>query len=307
MSVNCSPFGPSPQFELSGGLPNVGGLLFFYAAGSSQKQDTYATSTGLVANTNPIVLNSLGMPATEIWFTAGASYKVVYAPAGDTDPPSSPIRTWDNLTGITSTAAALDQWVASGFTPTYISATQFSVVGDQRSTFEIGRRLKSAISGGTGYHTITNSTFGGGLNTVTVSGTALDAGLSAISYGLLSATNSSLPRGAANFSSIGAETPGTGVFTRIKSIDGSQSAVPTATPTTLFTVPTNGRYKVYAYAAAAAGYDSFAEVSRTGSATPVIMAFGGVMTFSLTGTADLQITQSSGSPIDVSWLYQVFG
>jgi len=71
MSVNPSTFGPCPQFELADGTPAVGNLLFFYVAGSSTKQNTYTDSTGGVANTNPIVLNSLGQPDTEIWFTTG--------------------------------------------------------------------------------------------------------------------------------------------------------------------------------------------------------------------------------------------
>jgi hypothetical protein len=98
MSVNVSPLGVCPQFELATGLPAVGGKLFFYVAGSTTKQDTFTNSTGSVANANPLILNSLGQPSTEIWWTVGQSYKVVYAPSTDTDPPSSPIRTWDNLT-----------------------------------------------------------------------------------------------------------------------------------------------------------------------------------------------------------------
>jgi hypothetical protein len=73
------------------------------------------------ANTNPVVLNALGNPTTQIWFTAGQSYKVVYAPSTDTDPPTSPIWTIDNLTGINDvTVASQSEWVA-GPTPTYVA------------------------------------------------------------------------------------------------------------------------------------------------------------------------------------------
>lgn len=194
--VNCSPFGPKPQFELADGTPAVGNQLFFYVAGSvGTKQDTYTNSTGGVANANPIVLNALGEPSTEIWFTAGQAYKVVYAPANDTDPPTSPIWTIDNLRGINDTSVTIDQWVASGIVPTYVSATQFTLPGDQTSAFAVGRRLKLTVTAGTVYGRITVSAFAA-LTTVTVvldgSG-ALDSGLSTVEYGLLTPDNMSWP------------------------------------------------------------------------------------------------------------------
>jgi hypothetical protein len=194
MAVNCSPFGPKPAFFLSDGLPAVGNQLFFYVGGSvNTKQNTYTDSTGGSANPNPIVLNSLGQPTNEIWFTAGQLYKVVYAPANDTDPPSSPIWTIDNLAGINDTTTSIDQWVA-GPAPTFVSGTSFTLVGDQTSEFHIGRRIKSTNTSGTVYSTISNSVFGA-VTTVTVvnDSTTLDSGLSAVFYGLLTAVNPSIP------------------------------------------------------------------------------------------------------------------
>lgn len=197
MAVNCSPFGPKPQFELSNGQPAVGYKLFFYVAGSvNTKQNTYTDSTGLVANTNPIILNSLGQPGNEIWFTAGQGYKVVYAPDTDTDPPTSPIWTIDNLRGINDTSVAIDQWISSGVTPTFVSAVSFTVPGDQTSAFHIGRRLKFTESAGTVYGTISASVFGV-LTTVTVvtdPAQVLDSGLSAVQLALLTAVNPSVPQ-----------------------------------------------------------------------------------------------------------------
>jgi hypothetical protein len=195
VAVKCSPFGPKPAFFLATGLPAVGNLLFFYVAGSvNTKQATYTASTGLSANTNPLILNALGEPSTEIWFTEGLAYKVVYAPVGDTDPPSSPIWTIDNLRGINDTTSSQDQWVASGVTPTFVSAVSFTLPGDQTNAFHAGRRVKTTNSGGTIYGTIITSVFGA-LTTVTVvndSG-ALDSGLSAVSLGLLTARDMSIP------------------------------------------------------------------------------------------------------------------
>lgn len=199
MAVNLSPIGNDAPFVDANGNPLTGGQIFTYTAGSSTKQNTYTTSAGNVANANPILLNSNGYPVSagnvvEIWLTAGVVYKFVLATATDSDPPSTPIWTRDNISGINDTTTAIDQWVA-GPAPTYISATSFSLVGDQTGTFQAGRRVKTTNSGGTIYSTISTSVFGA-VTTVTVvndSGT-LDSGLSAVSYGLLSATNPSIPR-----------------------------------------------------------------------------------------------------------------
>ena len=199
MAVNPSVFGPSPQFETTTGVPAVGTQLFFYVAGStSTKQNTYTNSTGAVANPNPIILNSLGQPTNEIWWTNGMSYKVVWAPATDTDPPTNPIRTWDNLRGINDTtlAATQSEWVLSPLTPTFVSSTSFTLTGNQTATFNVGRRLQTTNTGGTVYSTIKTSVFTT-VTTVTVVNTlgVLDSGLSAVSYGILSNLNTSEPAG----------------------------------------------------------------------------------------------------------------
>lgn len=197
VSVNPSPFGPCPQWVDSSGQPAVGDQIFFYVAGSNSKQATYTTAAGTTANANPIVLNALGQPSTEIWFTAGQTYKMVWAPSTDTDPPTSPIRTWDNLSGMGDVDATqvFDQWIAYSAAATYISSTSFSVAGNQTATFQIGRRVKTTNSGGTVvYSTITNSVFGA-VTTVTLANDsgALDSGLSAVAYGVISATSTSAP------------------------------------------------------------------------------------------------------------------
>lgn len=196
MSVNPSPFGPKPQWFLSSGLPAVGYKLFAYVAGStSTKQDTFTDSGGGTANANPIVLDSNGYVPDEIWLTAGQSYKLVLAPSTDTDPPSSPIWSADDLTGINDTSAGQDQWVSSNLTPTYVSGTSFTLVGDQTSTFTQYRRIKTQNSGGTIYSMVASSSYSAPNTTVTVTNDTgtLDAGLSSVSYGIVSAENTSLP------------------------------------------------------------------------------------------------------------------
>jgi len=186
-------FNELPQFVDANGAPYSGAKLFTYVAGSSTKQTTYQDSGAITANSNPIVCDSAGRVPYPIWGTTGVSYKLVLAPSTDTDPPTSPIFTIDNVTGINDTTVSIDQWV-SGPTPTYVSATSFTLAGDQTGTFQVGRRVKTTNSGGTVYSTITASAYAA-LTTITVvndSG-SLDSGLSAVSYGLLSATNASMP------------------------------------------------------------------------------------------------------------------
>src|SRR5712692_1535240 len=100
--------GPPPlqnQFftGTGGNTPGNGVLVFSYVAGSvNTKSTVFKDNAGNTAWTNPIVLDSTGnLPnGGVIWFTAGNSYKFVYAMAGDTDPPATNLRTIDNLSGI---------------------------------------------------------------------------------------------------------------------------------------------------------------------------------------------------------------
>lgn len=192
------------QFFDNSGNPLAGGKIFTYTAGSSTKQTTYSDSAGTVPNANPVVLDADGRLTGQVWLTAGVSYKIVLTASTDTDPPASPLQTWDNVSGVNDSTVTLDEWV-SGPAPTYVSATSFTLVGDQTSTFQVGRRLKTTNTAGTIYSTIVSSAYST-LTTITVvndSGT-LDSGLSAVSYGILSATSPALPPfdGVANLTSV---------------------------------------------------------------------------------------------------------
>jgi hypothetical protein len=192
MSVKLAPIFNDAQFINA--IPANGALLFTYAAGSSTKQNTYTGIDGLTAQANPIVLNSRGEPASPIWLTAGQTYKFVFAPSTDSDPPVSPIRTIDNISGVNDTALTIDQWISPGLTPTYVSATQFTLAGDQTTAFQVGRRFQATVTAGTVVGRISASAFAA-LTTVTVvtdSG-ALDSGLSAVQLGLITTDNTSFP------------------------------------------------------------------------------------------------------------------
>jgi hypothetical protein len=92
--MNLSP-SPIQKFFANNGRPLVGGLLFTYEAGTSDKVDTY-TNAGGALNTNPIVLDFRG--ECRLWIDPQQAYKFVLAPRGDTDPPTNPIWTVDDIT-----------------------------------------------------------------------------------------------------------------------------------------------------------------------------------------------------------------
>jgi lysophospholipase L1-like esterase len=97
--MNLSPL-PIQKFFDNNGRPLVGGLLFTYEAGTSTKVATYTSESGLALNTNPIELNFRG--ECSIWLDSTVSYKFVLAPSGDTDPPTNPIWSVDDISsGIT--------------------------------------------------------------------------------------------------------------------------------------------------------------------------------------------------------------
>jgi hypothetical protein len=93
-SVLLAPL-PKQRFCDNNGNPLAGGKLFTYAAGTTTKQNSYTDATGATPNTNPVILDSRG--ESSVWLDQTLAYKVVLAPATDTDPPTNPIWTIDNI------------------------------------------------------------------------------------------------------------------------------------------------------------------------------------------------------------------
>jgi len=189
MAVRFSPIF-NHQVVDSSGNPASGWKINTYLAGTSTPATTYTTSAGSVAQSNPIIINSLGFPTTgQIWLTDGVAYKLVLTNAGDVVQ-----KTEDNISGVNDSSETSGEWSASSSTPTYISATSFSVTGDQTTDLHIGRRLKFTVNAGTVYGRIRNSAFSS-VTTVTMvmESTALDSGLSAFSLSVLRNDNLSIP------------------------------------------------------------------------------------------------------------------
>ena len=121
---------PKLQFFDLNGAPLAGGLLYTYEAGSTTPLATYTDSTGLIANTNPITLDSRG--EANVWLN-GAIYKfALYTSVGVL------IWTVDNINGSTFASNATGDGtttafsVVNGFTAIYING-----VYQNRNTYTV--------------------------------------------------------------------------------------------------------------------------------------------------------------------------
>jgi len=99
MAVNLSPIGGvAGQFFDNNGNPLAGGKIYTYAAGTTTNQATYTSASGIIAHSNPIILDAAGrVPSGEIWLTDGLQYKFVIKTSLDVL-----IGTFDNIAGINS-------------------------------------------------------------------------------------------------------------------------------------------------------------------------------------------------------------
>ena len=121
---------PKLQFFDLNGAPLSGGLLYTYEAGTTTPLATYTDSTGLIANTNPIVLDSRG--EANVWLGT-ASYKLALYTSANVL-----IWTVDNINGSTFASNATGDGtttafsVVNGFTAIYING-----VYQNRNTYTV--------------------------------------------------------------------------------------------------------------------------------------------------------------------------
>ncbi|MEI6424570.1 MAG: hypothetical protein WCP55_20300, partial [Lentisphaerota bacterium] len=203
----------------------AGGKIYTYIAGTYNLITTYIDQTQGTANANPIILDSSGRPPYEIWLPGGLQYKFVVASSADL-----PVGiTWDYVSGINDYSVApptISEWVV-GSTPTYVSATQFTVAGNLTTTYVARRRIKALVTAGTVYSSVSTSSYATGVTTVTVinDSTTLDSGLSTIYYGLIAGTPSSLPSTLVTSGGIQAQT-----YTNFTTAGGSGAYTLTPSP-----------------------------------------------------------------------------
>lgn len=124
---------PAPKFQAfdANGNPLVGGLLYSYVAGTTTPTQTYTNSSGLVANTNPVVLDARG--EASVWLGSGG-YKLVLHDATD-----SPIWSVDNIYGY-ATSGDLTQ-----LTDELLSAAGSALIGYQQNTSSYVQNVESRL------------------------------------------------------------------------------------------------------------------------------------------------------------------
>jgi len=175
--------------------PLAGGFIKTYAAGTTTPLQTYQTSTGTGWGTT-ITLDSTGRVPGEIWLPNGVAYKFVLQDSSGNVIPNG---TLDNLYGINDTSqlsSNATEWIASGFTPTYSSTTQFTTTGNSTATFTVGRRIQETDSNGTFYGVVTASSYASIPNTTTVTvtidaGGVLHTGMTAVNVSFIDANGTS--------------------------------------------------------------------------------------------------------------------
>lgn len=146
---------------------------------------SYTDSTGLVANANPVYLNSRG--EASIWLdTSSGAYKITTC-----DRFGVLQTTTDGVIAIQQITSpqSVNIWQATGLTPTFLSTVSFSVLGDYTTTFTTGRRLKIVEGAGTVYSSVssTGSSYAAGVTTVYTTNdvSPLDAGISSVAVNLV--------------------------------------------------------------------------------------------------------------------------
>lgn len=167
-SYTLSPIGGAgSQFFDNSGNVLTGGKLYTYAAGTTTPQTTWTTPAGITANSNPIVLNSAGRPAQEIWLSSAYSYKFVLKDSNDVL-----IATYDNIPGLPQPAIANDASSISYEPNVLVTAGSF-VIGQTYMIASLGTTDFTVI--GAGYNStgviFTASGAGTGTGTAYVSTT----------------------------------------------------------------------------------------------------------------------------------------
>lgn len=145
-----------PKFYAFGrdGKPLAFGKVYTYKARTNEPKSTYQSEDGVVANTNPVILNGEGY--ADIYLNG--SYKIVIKDKG-----GSEVWTEDPVTAISAT-----EWV-NCVAAYYLSPNSLKINGNVTDIFDSGRRIRLDDSGKYNYSTIVDSIFSGDYTTITIS------------------------------------------------------------------------------------------------------------------------------------------
>ena len=110
--------GAGAQLFDNNGDPLSGGKIFTYQAGTTTPLTSYTSSSGTVAHSNPIILDSAGrVPGGEIWLEFSFLYKFVVQTSTNVL-----IATYDNIGGNFNGSAIIDNFTGNGSTVAFTLA-----------------------------------------------------------------------------------------------------------------------------------------------------------------------------------------
>lgn len=275
----------SSRFLMPGAAPGSAQYawkLYSYAAGSATPQSTYADSSLLVKNPNPMLMDAMG--SAKVW-VGDLPYKLI---GQDT----TGVNRWseDNVSQA-QVGVNLSEWQPIVGPVVFVTPTSMLLPSYPLSfsygpsyPFQIGCRIKSQNSAGVIYSTViavssvANNTQT--LLTVRNDSGALDVGLSSAYYGLISQQGT--PNGAA-------QTPSMPYGTNIARAMWTTAAVPASAITT-FQGATGGTNP-----------DVFSEMVPNGF-TPI----GPAAVYRVNGTAILTNNAGSGTVANSGWQLQLW-
>jgi hypothetical protein len=176
---------PTQQFNFNG-EPVAAGTLEVFLANTVTHSDSWQDYAQTTLNTNPIVLDAQG--GCNLWLQPSQVYDLVLR-----DGTGTTLRTYQDVSGaFAAQTVVATEWISTGLAPTYVSASTFTLVGDQTGSYQVGRRVRATVSGGLKYSTIISSVFST-VTTITVLSALLDASLSLVDIGFVSAVDNSAP------------------------------------------------------------------------------------------------------------------
>jgi len=302
-SYNLSSFaGAGAQFFDDNGNPLTGGKVYTYAAGTTTPAATYTTSTGAVANTNPIILDAAGRTANETWLVAGSLYKFIVKTSADVlvgtydglpaiNDPYSINSLLGSVTGTNAIAAVATPSLtayAAGATYAFIAANSNTAAAtlsiDGLATKSITKNGSATLTAGdiqigkltwvqydgTTFQLINNIVYGGSItngNIVSLT-TPLGAGSGGTGLSTLTANSVLLGNGISAVQLIAPSTSGNVLTSNGTTWSSARSLIPTMqvfTSSGTFTVPAGvTKVKVTVVGGGAGGRSSTSSTSQGG-------------------------------------------